>query len=159
MLWCLQCWGLKLGLADARILCHWATASAFPSVLLAVPAWAAPSVLLSDEMILFLLVCVYWCYCVCYKKDCSHWFLCVSFKVGYNAVIQLCYSICLAFGQWDHLKLLWLWFVSVTHETIPCCKIFPCCFILAQALERAISKESLFFHMKVVGRQGVGHGS
>lgn len=40
-----------------------------------------------------------------------------------------------------------------------CCKIFPCCFILVQALERAISKEPLFFHMKVVGRQGVGDGS
>lgn len=112
--------GIELGLGDARVLCHWATASALLSVLLAVPAWAAPSVLLSDEMILFLLVCVYQCCCVCYKKSYSHWFLCVSFKVGYNAVIQFCYSTCLAFGQWDHLNLLCLWFVSVTHETVPC---------------------------------------
>lgn len=47
----------------------------------------------------------------------------------------------------------------MTQFLASCCKSFPCCFILVQALGRAISKEPLFFHMKVVGRQGMGDGS
>lgn len=79
----------------------------------------APSVLLSDEMILFVLVCVYQC-CSVIRRT-----VLVGFSVYlFQWVIMQLYNSAtqpvLHLASESTLSFFALWLVSVTHETVPC---------------------------------------